>query len=150
MDLLARIKEIIEPVVEDMGAELVQATLFNKGGRLTLYVAVDKENGVNVEDLSSISNKLGTALDEAAIMKGRYNLEVSSPGIERPLTKPQHFKRFAGSKVRLKTKLPIDGSRNFVGDLVSADEERINLTVDGKELVIRYDNIAKANLKVDF
>ena len=141
-------KEIIEPVIEDMGMELIEATLLNKGGRLILYVAIDKEGGVTLDDCSAVSRKLSAVLDEEDVSTKRYDLEVSSPGINRPLTKIKHFKRFSGQKVKIKTKTAVDGSRNFTGEFV-ADKNGVVVTVDNIKTRIPYENIKKANLKID-
>jgi len=149
VSLIEKLKKIIEPVLENMGVELVEATLFHKGGRLTLYVAIDKEVGISHQDCSNVSSKVGEVLEREDIIKQRYDLEVSSPGIERPLTKPAHFERFEGSRVKLKTKEPIRGQRNFTGLIKKADKKEVSLALDEKTVKIPYEEISKANLKVD-
>ena len=146
--LVVELKEIIEPVIEDMGMELIEATLLNKGGRLILYVAIDKEGGVTLDDCSAANRKLSTVLDEEDVARKKYDLEVSSPGINRPLTKVEHFKRFSGQRVKIKTKTAVDGSRNFTGEFV-AEKNELVVTVDNKKTRIPYENIKKANLKID-
>lgn len=138
----------MEPEVEDMGLELVEATLLNKGGRLILYVAIDKEDGVTVDDCGLVSKRLSIVLDETDLLKEHYDLEVSSPGINRPLTKKSHFERFSGQRVKIKTKMPIHGSRNFTG-VFEVKDDGVSVTVDDKKTEIPYENIKKANLKID-
>ena len=138
----------MEPEVEDMGLELVEATLLNKGGRLILYVAIDKEDGITVDDCGLVSKRLGIILDETDLLKGQYDLEVSSPGINRQLTKKSHFERFSGQRVKIKTKMPINGSRNFTG-VFEAKDDGVSVTIDDEKTEILYENIKKANLKID-
>ena len=146
--MIEKLKGIMEPEVEDMGLELVEATLLNKGGRLILYVAIDKEDGVTVDDCGLVSKRLSIILDETDLLKGQYDLEVSSPGINRPLTKKSHFERFSGQRVKIKTKMPINGSRNFTG-VFEAKDDGVSVTVDDEKTEIPYKNIKKANLKID-
>jgi ribosome maturation factor RimP len=88
-------------------------------------------------------------LDEAGVIDQKYMLEVSSPGIERPLTKPDHFKQFVGSKVLVKTVIPIENRKQFKGTLKSAGDKDFVVEIDGKEYVIAYENVSKARLRVD-
>ncbi|HDZ86887.1 MAG TPA: ribosome maturation factor RimP [Actinobacteria bacterium] len=146
--MIEELKGIMEPEVEDMGLELVEATLLNKGGRLILYVAIDKEDGVTVDDCGLVSKRLSIILDENDLLKGQYDLEVSSPGINRPLTKKSHFEQFSGQRVKIKTKMPINGSRNFTG-VFEAKDDGVSVTIDDEKTEIPYENIKKANLKID-
>lgn len=149
MSLIEQVKSIIEPLLADLGEELVEATLFKKGGRLTLSLSIDKESGVNLDDCTEASRRISEFLDDKDLIREPYNLEVSSPGIERPLTKPAHFKRFIGSKVKIKTKEALEGQRNFLGTITAADDKTVTIIFEENEKRIEYADIGRANLKVD-
>lgn len=149
MSLIEQLKSIIEPVLEDMGEELVEATLFKKGGRLTLSLTIDKEDGVTLDDTTEASRHISDLLDRENLIKEPYNLEVSSPGIERVLTKPAHYVKFVGSEVVIKAKEALEGQRKFTGIIKSADDKAVKVESAGREIKIPYENISKANLKVE-
>ncbi len=138
--------ELIEPLVESKGFELVQLDYTTgKQGHLLLYI--DHQDGISIEDCELISWAVSDLLDGHDPIAHAYTLEVSSPGLERPLTKPAHFVRFRGEKVKVKTAEPIGGSRNFSGVLSSADDQRITIKRDdGSEAQIPYAAIARARL----
>ncbi|HZD60513.1 MAG TPA: ribosome maturation factor RimP [Anaerolineae bacterium] len=144
------IKQLIGPMVDEEDLELVNIELKHEAVGLVLRIFLDtKEGGISLDELAKASQAIGEVLDEADVIKQNYTLEVSSPGIERPLTKPEHFKRFVGSKVLVKTEEPLGKRRQFKGLLVEAGDERFTVKIDGERFEIRYDNVAKAHLQVD-
>ena len=147
----------IEPVLEDHGLELVDVE--TKGGRApwTLRVIVDTPEGdgrVSVERCAEVSREIGTQLDAADLMRGRYTLEVSSPGVERPLVRLRDYRRFAGREVRLKGYGPlVEGSKTVEGELLGlADEEEgvVAVRVDEQRVEVPVSSIASAHLVYDW
>jgi len=139
------VEALVRPVVEAAGLELWEATYGREAGRRVLRVVVHREGGVDLETISSTSERLSRRLDlEGFADDTPYALEVSSPGLERPLREPRHFERSVGEQVRLKTVQPVNGRRVHEGALVSADPEAIVIASGGGELRVPYADIASA------
>ncbi|HEY8115255.1 MAG TPA: ribosome maturation factor RimP [Actinomycetota bacterium] len=143
--------DLVRPVVEAAGLELWEASFGREDGRLVLRVMVDraggegKDGGVDLDTIAAVSQRLSRRLDLEGFERDRpYELEVSSPGLERVLREPRHFERSVGQRVRMKTVEPVDGRRVHEGALVSADAEAIVIASDGGELRVPYDGIASA------
>jgi len=149
--------DLVRPVVEAAGLELWEASFGREGGRRILRVMVDraggdrrvggdrKDGGVDLDTIAAVSQRLSRRLDLEGFERDRpYELEVSSPGLERVLREPRHFERSVGQRVRVKTVEPVDGRRVHEGALVSADAEAIVIASDGGELRVPYDGIASA------
>ncbi len=117
----------------------VEVLLVEQVGTSTLRVTIDHPQGVTL----GLCERVTQALPE---VRERYALEVSSPGRERPLTKPDHFRRFAGSRVRVRTREPRDGHRSFTGRLVGATEREVTIAADAGVIAIPYDDIHRSNL----
>ena len=124
--------KLLEPTVERLGYELVdlEVRLGGKGGLVRVFI--DKSEGIDLEDCETVSRAVSALLDVEDPVPGNYNLEVSSPGLDRRLTKVEHFQRFAGETVKVQMRLPIEGRRRFRGTLVSSDDENIVVDVDGE------------------
>ncbi|MFV0387663.1 MAG: ribosome maturation factor RimP [Pyrinomonadaceae bacterium] len=147
---LEEIREKAEDFAREGGFELVHVEIKGSGKQRFLRVFIDKPEGVTHDDCAKLSAKLDEFLDEGDIMKSGFVLEVSSPGIERGLYKVQDYKRFAGSRIKLRTNAPIDKKRNFLGKLVGVENEEVVLSEDnGKVYKFDINDISKANLKVD-
>ncbi|TRW99703.1 ribosome maturation factor RimP [Paracoccus sp. M683] len=145
-----RLAEILIPVIEDLGFELVRLRL--QGGKTaTLQIMADRpEGGINVDDCADISVAVSATLDVEDPIEDNYNLEVSSPGIDRPLTRLKDFATFEGYEVKLETNLPIDGRKRFKGVLagVEGDEVLVNIEEAGEEQTIglNFDLLSDAKL----
>jgi ribosome maturation factor RimP len=138
-------EELVRPVVEAAGLELWDVTFRKEAGRMVLRVLVDRDGGVDLDALSETSERLSRRLDlEGFASDAAYSLEVSSPGLERPLREPRHFERSVGQRVKVKTARPIEGRKVHEGALVSADAEAIAIAADGGELRVPYADIASA------
>ncbi len=135
---------LVRPVVESAGLELWDVTFGKEEGRMVLRVTVDRDGGIDVDTISEMSERLSRRLDLEDFGRGRYRLEVSSPGLERPLRQPRHFQRSVGEQVKVKTVEPVAGSKIHAGALVSADAEAIVIATDGGELRVPYANVASA------
>lgn len=137
LDPIARVAELVAPVLEAEGLELFDVEL--RGG--TLRVSVDRPGGIDMEALSTASEQVSALLDRHdPVPDERYTLEVSSPGVERPLRTPAHFRRFVGTTVAVRTKAGVEGERRIEGELEEADDHGIR--VAGRSL--SYDEIDRA------
>ena len=140
---------LVRPVVEGAGFELVEVAFRRESGRQILRVTVDRED-MDLDALSELSEKVSRRLDLEDFGRGRYELEVSSPGIERPLKTPAHFRRFLGSQVKVKTAEPVEGARVHTGTLVAADDATVTVEVDGVERTVALDAVTSARTVVDW
>ena len=132
-----RVRELVEPLLAERGLEVVDCE-FNAA---TLRVSVDRPGGVDLDTIAAATEAVSKALDEAdPLPDGRYTLEVSSPGVERPLRTPEHFRRFVGTTVAVKTHPAVDGPRRVQGRLDAADDDGV--VVDGRRLA--YAEVASA------
>jgi len=153
-----RVREIAERVGASAGLEVVEVELRGAGNSRMLRIFIDKPGGVTHGDCANLSRELSTILDvEDAVPGGSYVLEVSSPGLDRKLSRPVEFERFTGSRVKLTTREPIDGNRHFEGRLESFREGRLTLELGEtkkkkapeekrRKLEIELKNVEKANL----
>lgn len=152
-ELRNKIWELAEPVALSEGMELIHVECLKMHTRWVFRLFLDKEDGVTLDDCTTISNQLGDILDIHDLSRGPYTLEVSSPGLDRPVSRDQDFVRFRGAKVKIKTHIKIDGVKNFQGRLVDFTNEDggkiVHVEVSGKIFKIPKDEIAKANLVSD-
>lgn len=140
---------IIEPVVEDLGYDVVRILTIGASNP-TLQVMIEHQDNtkeLTVDDCATVSRAISAVLDEKDPIENRYTLEVSSPGLDRPLTKIEHFKRFAGEVIKLEVSVPVENRKRFKGTLkaVSADDN-IELDMEGTMYTIAFDNITKAKM----
>ena len=143
--------KLFEPVVESMGYELVGVEFLGAGGHDTLRVYIDRDSGVSLDDCAAISHQISGVLEVEEPIKQAYGLEISSPGIDRPLFKLADFERFAGKTARIKLAVGLLGRKNFRGKLQGvADSKLVTIEVDGEIFDLPYADIAKANLVGDF
>jgi len=141
---------LVGPVVEAAGLELWEVTFRREGGRRVLRVAVDREGGVDLDTISEVSERVSRRLDLEDFARGPYQLEVTSPGIERILRTPRQFERSLGRTVKVKTREPVQGSRVHRGALVSANAEAITVASEGGELRVPHQVIASARTVVEW
>ena len=139
------VEALVRPVVESVGLELWEVTYRKERGRMILRVAVDRDGGVDLDTIAQTSERLSRRLDlEGFAGTTPYSLEVGSPGLERALKEPRHFRRSVGMQVRVKTLEPVQGRTVIEGALVSADAEAIVVASDGEELRVPYPDVASA------
>jgi ribosome maturation factor RimP len=144
-----KISGIIEPVINALGIELADMEFSTERGRLLLRVFIDKEGGVTIDDCELVSREIGSILEVEDPIERAYTLEVSSPGLDRMLKRPEDFRRASGKTARVVTHEPIDKQTFFVGDIIDAgDMEIILLLPKDKRVTIPYENISKARLEV--
>jgi ribosome maturation factor RimP len=148
--LLVDIESLATPVLESERVELVDVTYQREPGGWTLCFYLDKSGGITLADCEYWSDRLGLLIDGANLLDHAYSLEVSSPGIERPLKKQKDFDRFKGERVHVKLFAPLDGQKNFHGFLKGADEQWLHLSLDGgRDVSLPRESVAKAKLDPD-
>jgi len=140
----AEIERLLTPVLEQESVELVDLKFLQEGHRWVLRVFLDKEGGITLDDCAYLSDRIGAILDESNAITKSYVLEVSSPGINRIIKKEKDFIRFAGQPVKVKTKLPQAGQRNFKGNLVGIRDGKVVIESGGKEWQFALSDIAEA------
>jgi ribosome maturation factor RimP len=158
--VVERVRAVAEPLCSSLGLELVDLEYLREGSNWVLRVFIDRPGGIVLDDCSNLSNALGVALDiedaQLGPMMGNqpYSLEVSSPGLERPLKKPSDFQRFSGQQVKVKTYAPLPGDpsgrKSFTGKLIGFSGEAVALESSDGPLVIPLKAIAKAHLLAEF
>lgn len=146
MTSAAKIQQLLEPGARALGFEILAVELSGPGRHNVLRVYLDGPNGVTLDDCSAVSRQLSAVLDVEDPLASRYTLEVSSPGLDRPLTKPEHFRRFVGQRIKLQLAGARAGRRRFTGVLQAADDAGIRLEADGEAVEAAYGDIEKARL----
>ncbi len=147
-DLLRRIEEIVQPTVTGMGFEVVRVAMSKNG---TLQIMVEPADGrpMDVEDCATLSRALSAVLDVEDPISGAYTLEVSSPGIDRPLTRPKDYARWAGHLARVEIAQPIEGRRRFKGVLLGLENDTVRLKLeDGQEAQLPLSSVTRAKLEM--
>ncbi len=149
---LEKVQEIAERVASSEGLEVVDVQLLGGGGHRVLRLFIDKPEGVSHADCENVSQQVGTILDvEDVIPGGRYTLEVSSPGVERRLSRPGDFERFMGQKIKVILRQPVDERRQWIGKLASFTDGIITLEpVSGPTVQFPLEQVEKANLKYEW
>lgn len=147
-----RVWEIVEPVALEAGLELVDVEHRREGRGAILRLLIDKPGGISIDELTRISREVSVLLDaQPEAVPGAYTLEVSSPGINRPLTRPAHFIAYVGKRVHVRTRTPIEGRHSFRGVLSSADDHGVVVTSDdGQAHALAFDAIARAQYQHEF
>jgi len=140
------IYRLLAPNIERLGYELVDVELRLGGNNGLLRLFIDKPDGIGLDDCEAVSRQVSTVLDVEDPIPGHYVLEVSSPGLDRRLTKPEHYKRFLGEDVRIRLRFPVEGRRNYRGALRAASEKTVEVEVDGMLHQLPLANIESARL----
>ncbi len=144
-----QVKILINPIIDELGLELVDLALRNEPEGLTLRVVIYREEGVNVDLCAQVSREISRLFEVEDPIASAYKLEVSSPGLTRPLTTSRDFMRNQGRKVKIKS-AGLEGPLTSVGVIQDADDEKVRLTIEGDELVINLADIYKAKLVIEF
>ena len=149
---VTRVWELAGPLVDRENMEIVDIEFRYEGrrGGKVLRLYLDKEGGPNVDDLSRVSRLLSDLLDAQDVVPGTYTLEVSSPGINRPLKRPEHFARFVGKRIRVRTRDSINGRKSFLGTLQEVLENQITLKQEGAQYEIPFALIERSNYEHDW
>lgn len=142
--------EMAVKIAEGLKLEVIDVSFTKEGGTWYLRVFIDKPEGINHDDCQALSQRLSDELDEKDPIPQAYILEVSSPGIERPLKKPEDYVRFKGSLIRVTTFSPFEGQKEFIGILIGLFEDGIHINMKDKEMVLPLEKVASARLEADF
>ncbi len=145
-----RLTEMLEPGVEALGFELVGVEFVRAGKHSILRLFIDHENGITVDDCADVSHQVSAILDVEDPISTEYNLEVSSPGMDRPLFKEAHYKAVVGEVVQVRLSVPMDNRRNFKGRLLACDNGIASIEVDGQQFQLAVANIEKGNVVPTF
>jgi ribosome maturation factor RimP len=141
-----QILQILEPIASNMGLDLEDVEIKSAGKHSIVQVSIDKDGGINLDEVAQISNQISEALDAKDVLGEKpYTLEVGSPGIDRALTLPRHWRRNNGRLVKINF-----GSNSEIGRIIESDDEKVSLEVKGKTRSINFDKIDKAFIQVEF
>jgi ribosome maturation factor RimP len=141
-----QILQILEPIASNMGLDLEDVEIKSAGKHSIVQVSIDKDGGINLDEVAQISNQISEALDAKDVLGEKpYTLEVGSPGIDRALTLPRHWRRNNGRLVKINF-----GSNSEIGRIIESDEEKVSLEVKGKTRSINFDKIDNAFIQVEF
>ncbi len=149
MERLTWLEEKIAPTLEAMGFEVVRVAVTGEGGRRSLQIMADRADGslINIDDCAAISVTLNDVFEAEDPLDGAYNLEVSSAGIDRPLTRPKDFNSYVGFEAKVQTRRPIDGRKKFRGLINGlSDGDAVELMVDGQQIALPLSEIDRAQL----
>ncbi len=141
---------IIQPVVEGLGYEFIGADFSGRPGQGVLRVFIDIEKGIDVDDCATVSRQLSSVMDVEDPIQGNYQLEVSSPGLERPLYTLEHFERFKGQVAAVSLSFPLQERRNLKGLLLGVEGDEVVVDMNGEVLNVPFQMIVKAHLAPEF
>lgn len=142
----SKVQRVTAPVIQALGYELVGVEYLVQGGRPILRIYIDKPGGVNVDDCKRVSDQVGALLDVEDLVGFPYHLEVSSPGIERPLFEAKHFAQFTGHQAKIRLKSLFQGRRKFVGVIQGIQDGEVVILEGDRKISLPLANIEKANL----
>jgi len=137
---------MLRPAVEEVGKELLGIEYISAGNNSVLRLFIDHENGIDVDDCAEVSRQVGAILDVEDPINSEFNLEVSSPGLDRPLFDKSHYEAVIGEVIEAKLSIPLNGRRKFKGVLVAIENDTLIVTVDSEDYDLVLGNIVKANL----
>jgi len=144
-----KLRELVESTVEAMACEPVGVEYHTAGRHSLLRVYIDKPDGVTIDDCADVSRQLSAVLDVEDPISGQYTLEVSSPGLDRPLYREADFERFTGRDVKIRTMAPIEGRKRFNGRLLGIEDGRVVIEMEGERVSLELDSIHDARLVPD-
>ena len=145
-----KLQDLLQGLVEDLGCELWGIECQRVGRYLTVRLFIDKEGGVTVEDCADVSRQVSAVLDVEDPIADKYNLEVSSPGLDRPLFTLAQYTRYVGQEIVVHLRIPVADRRKWQGELAKIENDMITLIVDKQEQVLAFGNIQKANVVAKF
>jgi ribosome maturation factor RimP len=141
-----KLTEMLRPAVEETGKELLGVEFISAGNHSVLRLFIDHENGIDVDDCAEVSRQVGAILDVEDPISSEYSLEVSSPGLDRPLFEKSQFEAVVGETVEAKISMPLNGRRKFKGKLVAVENDSLIVMVDNEEYELVISNVDKAHL----
>lgn len=148
--LTDKLNALLEPVVDDLGYELIYLELVGDGSDRCLRLFIDHADGIGLEDCEAVSREVSALMDVEDPISGNYRLEVSSPGLDRPLAKAEHFQQFIGQEARVQMQFPIEGRKRFRGRILGVEADTVRLEYDGVEVELAIAGMERARLVPDF
>lgn len=145
-----KLSDMLRPAAEALGYEFLGIEYIGQGKHSVLRIYIDHENGITVDDCASVSHQVSGILEVEDPISSQYTLEVSSPGVDRPLFTMQHFSQVVGKTVQMRCHVGVDGRRKFKGLLLSAENEQLQIEVDKETYTLDFADIEKANLVAEF
>lgn len=145
-----KLNTLIEPAVEAAGFELIGVEFVRAGKHSTLRVYIDHPDGITVDDCADVSHQVSAVMDVEDPISTEYNLEVSSPGMDRPLFKAAHYQAVVGQVVSIRLRVPQENRRNFKGEVLSVVDDKLTIQVDNEQFELVISNIEKGNLVPQF
>lgn len=145
-----QVGRLIEPILDEMSIELVDTEYLSEHGRWVLRIYVDKEGGITLDDCAAVSREIGDLIEVRDLISHEYVLEVSSPGLNRPLKKEMDFIQTVGKRVKVRMKCPVNGRRNFMGHLAAFRDATLYIQVGEEEVRLPLQEVEKANLVYEF
>ncbi|MET1254541.1 ribosome maturation factor RimP [Aliikangiella maris] len=142
--------EMLRPAAEALGYEFLGIEYISQGKHSVLRIYIDHENGITVDDCASVSHQVSGILEVEDPISSQFNLEVSSPGLDRPLFTLAHFQQFIGHEMQVRCHVGVQGRRKFKGKLESVHGEQLKILVDNQEFLLEFGDIDRANLVADF
>lgn len=143
------LRSMLEPAVEGLGYELLGVEHMSRSGGGLLRLYIDSESGITADDCARVSHQVSGILDVENPIPGHYVLEVSSPGLERPLFKKEHYERFVGHRVRIRLNIPVEGRRNLTGVLRGIEGDTVRIDLDDGIFEFPLGSVSKARLVAD-
>ena len=143
---LNKIFEVIAPTVENIGYEFVHMEMTRQSIDKVLRIYIDAPGGIGTKDCVTVSKQISAVLDVEDLIRSRYLLEVSSPGLNRPLVKPGHFRQFIGSPAKIVMNRQLHGKRSYKGEITEANDQAVVIQVDGESLRLQYKDMKSARL----
>lgn len=141
-----QLKALIEPVVEALDCQLWGLEYFSQGRHSTLRIYIDSENGIGLAECEKVSRQVSSVMDVEDPIAGEYTLEVSSPGVDRPLYTIEQFTKYVGEQVDVRLRIPFEGRRKFSGLLSGVENDEVLVVVDNEEYLLPIESIDKANI----
>ncbi len=149
-NIAGTVRDLVAPVAEELGYMLWDVEYLKEGADMILRITIDKPEGIDIEDCEKMSRAIDPIIDEADPIEVSYKMEVSSPGIERVLSRPEHFEACMGEKIEVKLYAPVDGKKQIVGILSAADDKSLTVTVDDANITLEKSTVAKVSTVFDW
>ncbi|MEL7311503.1 MAG: ribosome maturation factor RimP [Pseudomonadota bacterium] len=148
--LTDRLTVLLKPEIERLGYEFVALEYVGSGANAVLRIFIDQDAGISLDDCEKVSNEVGAVLDVEDPIPGEYNLEVSSPGLDRPLTAPEHFTRYQGERIKIRMQKGFVGRRRLTGLLTGFENDAVVIDVDGEQHQVPFASVEMARLAPDY
>lgn len=142
-NIAGTVRDLLEPIADELGYMLWDVEYVKEGAEMVLRITIDKEEGIDIEDCEKMHRAIDPVLDEADPIEVAYTLQVSSPGVERTISRPEHYECCLGEKVEAKLYAPLNGQKNITGILAAADEKTFTLDVEGEAVTLEKSACAK-------